>query len=927
MEVLESRQLLSIAPALSATAEARSDATVNLHVNAPGTLLIPGNQPRDLIVDNTHQQLLVVEPTQLLRYSLSNHQLQDTILLGSDVTGGDITSDGHYLYLAERGSHAIYKVDLEAATATFLVVSDYLGTPIDIAVSGSTAIVSQAYGVLGDNMRRVNIADDTVDNLWLRDIGPVGFQYFAVLARSADYSYVALTSTDGDCSFVDNWVTGKHVGGGYGQVKSLAVSRDGALHAVSTGDRITIVDRDFQTVQTLFNSASVAFDPAQDLLYVADTSSDKLITYDIHTWAPVSEHAIGEDLHDIDPFGAGVMTVDGNGGVYLATASGVRVFNGEGVSSSFGQTVTFRADVSSADASGPAPGGVVTFIDATTGDPLGQGTLVSGQAALTRNDIPAGTYSIIASYSGDLSFNDAASSNLTFEVTRASSSVSFAPTGASSGRITVSGPGSVPDSGTVNVLNSGSIIATAIVHAGIADVDIPLNLGPQELTVNYLGNQNFRPSTTTTIFVVKRQTTTTITTPPTTIQYGKNVHLEANVVFKDDPSFLVGTGTLTFTDNDGLNDTVNVFNGIAIYNNSSFSPGLHTITAQYNGNQFNQFFPSTSAPVNITIKILPSETNVKLSVSSTYMLTTQHVTLRAAVSATNHLDPQGSVIFRDGKHAIATGFVVNGLATASVTLRAGTHSITAAYTGATYFKPSTSKSASIVVFKPVIIDLMIVYTPAALTSTGSVDDMQDLLDESVSGANQAFLNSHIPLVLNLVHSDEINYHESGKFETDLKRLTNRKDGYMDSVHTMRNQYHADLVSLFESDGDFGGLGWELRDTHDPDNASFGFSLVLSSQASSPYYTLAHELGHNLGATHDAEHREGKGATDFSNGWRFRGKDGRLYHDIMSYDPGNTIPYFSNPRIKYQGVPTGDPDTADSARTITLTAPFVAAYRR
>jgi hypothetical protein len=47
---------------------------------------------------------------------------------------------------------------------------------------------------------------------------------------------------------------------------------------------------------------------------------------------------------------------------------------------------------------------------------------------------------------------------------------------------------------------------------------------------------------------------------------------------------------------------------------------------------------------------------------------------------------------------------------------------------------------------------------------------------------------------------------------------------------------------------------------------------------------------------------------------------------MSYDPGQTIPYFSNPRIKYKGVPTGNANSADSARTITLTAPYVAVYR-
>jgi hypothetical protein len=88
--------------------------------------------------------------------------------------------------------------------------------------------------------------------------------------------------------------------------------------------------------------------------------------------------------------------------------------------------------------------------------------------------------------------------------------------------------------------------------------------------------------------------------------------------------------------------------------------------------------------------------------------------------------------------------------------------------------------------------------------------------------------------------------------------------------------------------------------------------------------LAHELGHNLGAVHDKANSNGPGATSYSYGWRFMAS-GTLYHDIMSYDPGQTIQYFSNPRVKYKGVPTGSA-TADVARTITFTAPYVSKYR-
>jgi hypothetical protein len=196
----------------------------------------------------------------------------------------------------------------------------------------------------------------------------------------------------------------------------------------------------------------------------------------------------------------------------------------------------------------------------------------------------------------------------------------------------------------------------------------------------------------------------------------------------------------------------------------------------------------------------------------------------------------------------------------------------------------------------------------------------------VLGVNLAFWNSRIPLLVRLVYTNIIDYSESGLLHTDLRRLQRPRDGFMDDVQRLRDSYRADLVSLFESDGDLGGVGFQLRDLKDRNNVNFGYSIVLARQAAGPTFSLAHELGHNLGATHDVQHREGAGVTKYSNGWRFGGNDGTLYHDIMSYDPGETLPYFSNPRIKYKGAALGNVKSADASRTITLTAPIVARYR-
>ncbi|HEV8379902.1 MAG TPA: Ig-like domain-containing protein, partial [Tepidisphaeraceae bacterium] len=433
IEPLESRTLLSgQLPASAAEPGGLLDAQVTLQMvtaSPPTSMpLFSGSAPRDLIFDRTRDQLLVVQPTRVERYSAASGEFLDSMNVGLDLLGGDITPDGNFLYITEHNSHSIYKVNLASKAVSSFIVSDYLGTPIDLSIGagGAIAIISQAYQGSGDNLRTINLANDSVGDLWWKDIGPLSLSRPAILARSADYSYVAITSASDDHSFTSAGVWSERFQA-RGDVSALAVSRNGDLHAISTPEGVYVVDDQIALVRTFsIEGAGVIFDPTIDVLYVADPEADTLTGYDTNSWAELFSIAIGENLTPADPFGIGMMTASDDGEfIYLATFFGVRAFHMSGAASSFGRPLTFRADVSASDTTGPQPGGSVTFIDAPSGNTLGQGTIISGSATLTRSGLPVGTYSIFASYSGDASFNPADSSSVAFEVTPGLTSLSL----------------------------------------------------------------------------------------------------------------------------------------------------------------------------------------------------------------------------------------------------------------------------------------------------------------------------------------------------------------------------------------------------------------------------------------------------------------------------------------------------------------------
>jgi hypothetical protein len=227
------------------------------------------------------------------------------------------------------------------------------------------------------------------------------------------------------------------------------------------------------------------------------------------------------------------------------------------------------------------------------------------------------------------------------------------------------------------------------------------------------------------------------------------------------------------------------------------------------------------------------------------------------------------------------------------------------------------------------IDVLVVYTAEARGAAGGTDGILSKIDAAIAQGNTSFDNSMAGMAaeagLRLVHTEEITYTETGNLETEVERLQSTSDGYMDSVHALRDQYGADLVILLTGRTDtenYAGMGYLMNNVSSGFNA-WAFSVTRQDYATR--HTFIHEIGHNLGCHHDPDNATGSGAYDYSYGHRFDANELR-YRTVMAYDPGTRISYFSSPDITVGGIATGIADERDNARTIFNTMETAAAFR-
>lgn len=223
------------------------------------------------------------------------------------------------------------------------------------------------------------------------------------------------------------------------------------------------------------------------------------------------------------------------------------------------------------------------------------------------------------------------------------------------------------------------------------------------------------------------------------------------------------------------------------------------------------------------------------------------------------------------------------------------------------------------------IDVLVVYTTEAKNADGGTSQIVAKINLAIAESNQAYANSQVVQRLRLVHASElVGYTEDPDFGTNLSVMRNTSDGVIDGVHTLRNQYGADMVAMIVAGTQYCGLGY-LMQTVSTSFEDRAFT-VTSRVCATGYYSFAHELGHNMGCHHDRANAS-VGAYPYSYGYR---TSNGAWRTIMAYAPGTRIQYFSNPNVSYSGFPLGiaDPaaDSAENWKSLNNTAATVAQFR-
>ncbi len=226
------------------------------------------------------------------------------------------------------------------------------------------------------------------------------------------------------------------------------------------------------------------------------------------------------------------------------------------------------------------------------------------------------------------------------------------------------------------------------------------------------------------------------------------------------------------------------------------------------------------------------------------------------------------------------------------------------------------------------VDVLLMYSPAARDAAGGVSQISAQAQAAVDSANTVFANSGMRMRFRVVGIELLEGWVEGTSSASTELGLFRSNA---SQQARRNALAADMVSLLVANLPGAcGIGYVMRSP----GANFASSAVQITDRDCAVGNLSwvHEHGHNMGFEHDPAN--GTSPTSASYPWSFghyvEGQGAQSFRTVMAYQcPAGGCtrrPYFSSPRVSFNGFPTGVVDQRDNARSGDLVADIVANFR-
>jgi len=218
---------------------------------------------------------------------------------------------------------------------------------------------------------------------------------------------------------------------------------------------------------------------------------------------------------------------------------------------------------------------------------------------------------------------------------------------------------------------------------------------------------------------------------------------------------------------------------------------------------------------------------------------------------------------------------------------------------------------------PITITVLVAYTPAVEKQVL----IQSLINGAVGLTNASYENSNVNIELELVHTVEVDYTESGTFQGDLDFFRGENDPFMKNVHKLRNNHKADLCVLLVDDKDACGLAGAILAKEDTAFAVVHYECAVKN------LSFPHEIGHLQGARHDLNaDRTIDPRYPFNHGYLNPKGDWRTIMAYPTMENPNRIPYWSNPKVQYGGAPMGTPAMENNALMLNASALDLSRFR-